>query len=224
MKCKYKAIVFDFDGVIVESSDIKTMAYAQLYKEYGPDVVEKVIRYNIVQGGLSRHEHFRYFHNNILKKDLSNDEEIDLAEKFSQLVKKTVIDAPYVSGIIEFISTHKDIMDFYVASGTPEEELRYIINARDITHYFKCIYGSPLCKAEIINNILTYSNLEKKDVIMIGDNMTDYDGATIAGISFIGRISEVQEDILPRDIFPTSVTIIRDFNDKMTLHSALFQQ
>lgn len=223
MLCKYKAIIFDFDGVIVESSDIKTRAYAQLYKEYGPDVVGEIVRYNMIQGGLSRYEHFRHFHNNILKKDLDSNEEADLAEKFSQLVKQAVIDAPYVPGIIEFLNTYKDIIDFYIVSGTPEEELKYIINVRDIAHYFKGIYGSPRCKADIINDILTSANLEKKNVVMIGDNMTDYDGATIAGISFIGRMSEIREDIIIRDIFPTSVTIIRDFNDKMTLHNALFQ-
>ena len=173
MICKYRAIIFDFDGVIVESADIKTRAYAQLYKEYGPEVVGKVIEYNIIQGGLSRYEHFRYFHREILKKDLSKEEEMRLAEKFSKLVKKATIDTPFVPGIIEFLDKYNNTIDFYIASGTPEEELRYIVDMRDITHYFKGIYGSPRTKAAIIDNILLFSNLEKKDIVMIGDSMTD---------------------------------------------------
>ena len=43
------------------------------------------------------------------------------------------------------------------------------------------------------------------------------------GIPFIGRISQSRKDILPRDLFPMSIAIIRDFNDKMTLHGVLFQ-
>lgn len=32
---KFDAIVFDFDGVLVESVDVKTQAFATLYSEYG---------------------------------------------------------------------------------------------------------------------------------------------------------------------------------------------
>lgn len=228
MKCKYKAIILDFDGVIVESSDIKTRAYAKLYKEYGPETVEEVVNYSLIQGGLSRSEHFRYFHQNILKKELSRDEEIRLSERFSQLVERAVVDTPYVPGVIEFLDEHVDTIDFYVASGTPEGELRRIIDARDISHYFKHIYGSPQTKAAIITDILIFSNLEKGDILMIGDSMTDYEGAMTVGIPFIGRVSQDQKDLFSapiledqRSFFHTPVTVIRDFNDKMTLHHAL---
>ena len=223
MKCKCQAIIFDFDGVIVESADIKTRAYAQLYKEYGPEVVGKVVEYNLIQGGLSRYEHFRYFHRDILKKDLGQEEEIQLAEKFSELVKNATINAPFVPGIIEFLDKYKNIIDFYIVSGTPEEELRYIVDMRNMIHYFKGIYGSPQTKASIITNILLFSNIEKEDVVMIGDSMTDYDGAMTVEIPFIGRISQFRKDILPRDLFPKAIAAIRDFNDKMSLHMALFQ-
>jgi len=33
----YQALLFDFDGVIAESVDIKTRAFAELYQEYGTD-------------------------------------------------------------------------------------------------------------------------------------------------------------------------------------------
>ena len=40
-----KAIIFDFDGVIAESVDIKTEAFAELYKYYGDEVVKKAIKH-----------------------------------------------------------------------------------------------------------------------------------------------------------------------------------
>ncbi len=42
-----RAIAFDFDGVLVESVDVKTRAYAYLFKEYGQDVVSKVVDYHM---------------------------------------------------------------------------------------------------------------------------------------------------------------------------------
>lgn len=218
MKCKYSAIIFDFDGVLVESADIKTKAYAELFKEYGHEVVEQVVQYNLVQGGLSRFEHFRYFYKEILKKSLSEDEEIQLADKFSRLVERAVIQAPWVPGVIDFLTTYADDMDFYIASGTPEEELLRIIEARKIKHYFKGIHGAPKKKASIITNILSESNLEAEEVVMIGDTMTDYEGAMLAGINFIGRVVDTVDSY-----FPTSIISINDFKDKIALNHALFE-
>lgn len=219
MKFKYRAIIFDFDGVLVESADIKTKAYVELFKEYGHDVVEQVVQYNLIQGGLSRFEHFRYIYKEILKKSLAEEEEIQLADRFSQLVERAVIAAPWVPGVIDFLTAYADDMDFYIASGTPEEELLRIIEARKIKHYFKGIHGAPKTKASIITNILSESNMQAKEVVMIGDTMTDYEGAMIAGIHFIGRIVNTVESF-----FPTSIVNINDFKDKIALNHALFEQ
>ena len=37
-----KGIIFDFDGVIAESVEVKTDAFANLYQPYGDNVVNKV--------------------------------------------------------------------------------------------------------------------------------------------------------------------------------------
>ena len=38
-----RAIVFDFDGVILDSVEIKTKAFARLFEEHGPDVQRQVV-------------------------------------------------------------------------------------------------------------------------------------------------------------------------------------
>ena len=42
---KYKAILFDFDGVLVECMNVKTEAFVQLFKIYGDDIVKKAVSY-----------------------------------------------------------------------------------------------------------------------------------------------------------------------------------
>jgi len=45
MNCKLtsiKTIFFDFDGVIADSVDIKTKAFAKLFKRYGDEIVKKL--------------------------------------------------------------------------------------------------------------------------------------------------------------------------------------
>ena len=46
MHCRYNAIVFDFDGTLVQSNEIKTLAFGELYKEHGEKIVQQIMAYN----------------------------------------------------------------------------------------------------------------------------------------------------------------------------------
>ena len=59
--------IFDFDGVLVDSVELKTIAFVHLYEEYGSHIVDLVIAFHCKNGGMSRFEKFKYFHNNISK-------------------------------------------------------------------------------------------------------------------------------------------------------------
>ena len=58
---RFDALVFDFDGVLVESTDIKTMAFATLYKHHGQAIVEKVTSYHAKHAGISRFKNLSIF-------------------------------------------------------------------------------------------------------------------------------------------------------------------
>ena len=61
-----KALLFDFDGVILESADIKTAAYRALFKGEDSNKVEEFIDYHIQNAGISRFVKVRYFYEKIL--------------------------------------------------------------------------------------------------------------------------------------------------------------
>ena len=65
---KKKYFIFDYDGVIVDSVDIKTEAFVNLYKEYGKNIQLKIKKFHIKNGGISRKDKIKYFHKNYLKK------------------------------------------------------------------------------------------------------------------------------------------------------------
>ena len=184
-----KAIVFDFDGVIIESFDIKTQAFRELFKD--SEKVEKIVEYHKQNGGVSRYKKFKYIYSEILKQPLDDKTFNDLGERFSNLVVEEVKKCPYVPGAVEFIRRNSNKLRLFIASGTPEEELRAIVAARDITKYFRGIYGSPTIKSEILSGILNRENLDKKDVIFIGDTITDYNEAAKLGVPFMARINSL---------------------------------
>jgi len=181
-----KAIIFDFDGVLVESADIKTEAFKELFADY-PQKIKEIVNYHLVNAGVSRYVKFRYIYEHILGKDLSKDKEIELGRRFSQIVWQKILEAPFITGAKEFLDTYKDKYQFFIASGTPEEELQNIINAKRLHSYFKEIHGSPKKKTDIIIYIIDKYGFKNEEVVYIGDAQSDRIAAEEAGIVFIER-------------------------------------
>ncbi len=184
-----KTIIFDFDGVILDSMGIKSEAFAEVYKPYGDEIVKKVVEHHEANGGMSRYKKFEYYHKNFLNKDLSEEEKKEMSQKFSEYVMSKIGDAPFVPGVIDFLENNKDRYLMFVSSGTPEYELKETIEMRGITKYFQGIYGSPRSKVEHINEILTKYKLFPQMVLFIGDGTRDREAAIQTKINFLARIS-----------------------------------
>jgi phosphoglycolate phosphatase-like HAD superfamily hydrolase len=187
---KYKAIIFDFDGVIVDSVNIKTKAFAQLYSPFGEQVVRKVINHHELHGGISRFEKLAHYHKTFLNTELNEIELTNLAQVFSSLVFEKVVAAPYILGAEEFLKRYCDRLQFFIATGTPMKEVEKIAEARKLHGYFEELYGSPMEKAECIRIILKKYQFKKTDVLFVGDAKTDFEAAKKFNIDFVGVRNE----------------------------------
>jgi len=194
---RYDAIVFDFDGTLVNSNKIKTLAFGELYKEHGENIVRQIISYNKEHEGVSRFVKFRYWHEDLLGQPYTKEIGKYLSRTYSQLVFDAVVQAPYVEGALEFLKKHYQHIPLFVASGTPEPELREIIKHRSIPHFFQGVYGSPATKIEILKGILVKHKLYPEQVLMVGDALTDLEGAQGVGAEFIGIQSVKSSNIFP---------------------------
>jgi len=203
---KIKAIIFDYDGVIAESVNVKTEAFAELYKPYGIDVVQKVIEHHEANGGISRFEKFKIYHKNFLREDIDQLEIDVLANKFSNLVLQKVIDSPYVKGVYDFISSNYQKYDFHISTGTPSDEIETILKKKSLRFFFNEVYGSPEKKDLHVKKILKKYSYNKSEVVFIGDALSDRDAARNNNIFFIGRYTTVKEIIKEK-------LLINDFSE-----------
>ena len=202
----WQAIIFDFDGVVVESGKIKTQAFADLYREYGEGIVAQVVQFHTQNGGMSRYRKFRHFQQHFLNRPpLTEAEEKQLDIRFSELVVEAVIAADPVPGAIELIRQQAGKIPLFVASGTPETELKVIVERRGLTPYFTEVRGAPALKKTIIADILSTYALKPESVLMIGDAMADLEGAQANNTAFLGRVHP--SDASP---FPPGIRTVPD--------------
>ena len=194
---RFDGIVFDFDGTLVQSKKIKTWAFGELYKEYGEKIVQQIIIHHKEHEGISRFVKFRYWHEDLLGQSYSKEIGENLSRNYSQLVLEAMVKAPYVEGALEFLKKHYQHIPLFVASGTPETELREIIKLRSMLNFFQGIYGSPATKTEILQTILTKRKLSPEQILMVGDTLIDLEGAQSVGAEFVGIRSGKTSNVFP---------------------------
>jgi phosphoglycolate phosphatase-like HAD superfamily hydrolase len=186
----WQAVLFDFDGVILDSVGIKTDAFAEMFRRYGPEIEEKVIDYHKRNGGVSRYKKFRYFYEELLNEPISEDKIERLGSTFSDLILKKVLTAPFIPGAeatLKALSARG--IPAYVVSGTPQAEIRFIVEARGLGSLFRGVYGTPPMKGEIVREIIEREKYEIERCLFIGDAMTDFEAALENGIAFVGIVT-----------------------------------
>lgn len=189
-----RAIIFDFDGVLIESAGIKTEAFRRLFSKWN-DKVDEIVRYHIKNMGISRYVKFKYFYENIINEPYSDKIEAELGARFSEIVLAEIKKAPFVNGTKEFLEQDYQKYLLFIASGTPQEELGDIVSFRGLDKYFNGVYGTPATKTEIVEMILKRNYLERNQVVFVGDAESDKMAAGESGIPFILRTTSDNGDI-----------------------------
>lgn len=181
-----KAAIFDFDGVILESVDIKTEAFLLLFEDY-PHHREAIRQYHLENLGISRYRKFEWIYSELLGRAIDETETQRLSQAFSEIVLGQILRCPFVPGASELLEALHNRSLLFVASGTPQEELERVVDARGLRPFFTEIWGTPLTKPEIICSILARFELAQEDVIFIGDGLSDYRAAAETGVGFLAR-------------------------------------
>lgn len=182
-----KNIIFDFDGVILDSVPTKTEGFKKLFQNFSTDAVNKLVLYHELNGGKSRYVKIKYFFNELLHKNISEQEILEYANKYSEITKEELTNPKYIiEDTLNFIKRNHKKYEMHIASGADEEDLKYICGKLDLNQYFLSINGSPIIKSELIKNILDFNNYKTEETILIGDSINDYEAARENNTEFFG--------------------------------------
>lgn len=187
MNKKTKTILWDFDGVILDSMSVREWGFRQIFKHYAEGPVSQLIVYHRTNGGLSRYVKIRYFYEELLGESITEEKVLEYAQAFSVLMKQELIHPKnLINDAVIFIKENFKNYNFHIVSGSDENELRFLCKALGIDSYFISIHGSPTPKTQLVNNLLKQNDYKKESTCLIGDSINDYEAATANNISFYG--------------------------------------
>ncbi|MHA7101789.1 HAD family hydrolase [Roseivirga pacifica] len=183
----YKVILWDFDGVILDSMAIRDQGFVEVLKEYPEVQVNELLAYHRKNGGLSRYVKFRYFFEEIRGEEISNDSVNGLAEQFSNVMKSLLINPSLlISDSLNFIVENARRYKMHIVSGSDGNELRYLCEQLNIDQYFLTIDGSPTPKKQLVKSVLSQFGYAQKDCVLIGDSINDFEAAESNSVDFMG--------------------------------------
>lgn len=189
----YQCMFFDFDGVVLESGNIKTEAFLELYEGLG--IEAEVKNHHLSNQGISRFGKFKWIAENLLNETYTEEMGKELGDRFSALVKQKVIAAPFVPGFT-YMMEEIAKRDIYcvIASGTPDTELQSIVKERNIGHWFNEVHGSPTKKQEVVEDVLSRKGFDRSNCLFYGDASTDHEAAQITSLDFYARLTDELKD------------------------------
>ncbi|WP_431242699.1 HAD family hydrolase [Flavobacterium sp. P21] len=143
----FKTILWDFDGVIMDSMPVRDKGFEIVLQKYPQEQVSLLMDYHRKNGGLSRYHKFRYFFEEIRKESITEDEIQGLAKQFSTVMLESLLDESLlIKDTVIFIEENYTKYNMHIVSGSDGNELRYICEKLGLSKYFISIHGSPTPK------------------------------------------------------------------------------
>jgi phosphoglycolate phosphatase-like HAD superfamily hydrolase len=187
-------IFWDFDGVIKDSIDVKTVAYERLFLPFGNEIANRVRQHHEENCGVSRFEKIPLYLE-WAGQQVTLELIEDFCQHFSDAVMQAVIESPWVPGVREYLLKHYMDQYFVLVTATPQNEIEHILASLKLSHCFREIFGAPIKKDRAIAAVLDRLKVPRDQVLVIGDSESDLLAAQANSVRFLLRLTPVNRPL-----------------------------
>ena len=167
-----KAIIFDYDGVIVDSFADLHEVYKIMCREVGRECPNDLEEFRKIFG-------FNYLecYKNL---NFSEDDAKMSSEIYVREIRKR--SSPLFPGIESVLKYLKDKFTLALISGNNKEAMLRVINGYNLDKYFELIDASShFDKSKVLRSVSVKLGLPEDEIVVIGDRRIDVDMAKKAG-------------------------------------------
>jgi phosphoglycolate phosphatase-like HAD superfamily hydrolase len=200
-----RVIVFDFDGTLIDSNQVKADAYFKLF----PDDKHHTRIIRDVLSEIFEQSRYVIFEQILRKLGVSEGGAVreqvkQLAARYDEIAVAAAKTCPEKAGAEEALRRYAPAYGLYVSSTTPEDSLKEIIRYRKWDRYFKAVFGYPRKKAETLQRIIALETVSSEQVLVVGDGHSDRQSALENGCPFVQVAERFPLEELDRIITATS--------------------
>jgi len=189
-----RAVVFDFDGTLVDSNEIKRNAFFEVARELDP--TGSAVRSALARcPSGTRHQVARALAAELEARGALPD------GRAVEEVAKSLVEA-YTSRCEEAVSACAEIpgagralrelaargLPLFLATATPLDAIRPILRRRGLEACFDAVYGAPASKRENLGRLLEQAGLRPAELLVVGDGEDDREAAGACGCPFVGVV------------------------------------
>ena len=177
----YDIVLFDCDGVILDSNEIKSDAFYNCALRFGKAEAQWLKEFNKENGGVSRYKKFELFARRQSPENLLGLAD-ELISRYEREVVGKLLVCPASQTLLENVE-HRGV--WAVISGGDQNELRDLFSRRGLSDQFNGgIYGSPRDKFELVEEEISPMISESVRVLFVGDARLDAKVAKTFGFDF----------------------------------------
>ena len=193
MSSPIRAVIFDFDGVILDSNAVKTEAFGEVFARF-PEHAGAMMAYHHAHVSQSRFEKFTHLVEGRLGRRGDQALVRDLAEDFAARLASRMAACPLVPGARGMLEDLAARVPLYLASVTPADELERLLDIHHLRRFFAGVYGCPpWTKPEAVRTIAAALG-GPAGLVLVGDSAGDQRAAGEAGVEFVPRDSGLAFD------------------------------
>lgn len=181
-KCKYKAIVFDLDGVIIDSGKVMQAAFFAAFDQIIGGSRPSFVEYE---------KHLGKSFKEIMK---AMELPLDMQPAFIKESNKRTNMIKTFDGVHELLQEiKKKNITICIATGKETGRAKSIIKKINLSSYFKIIIGTesglkPKPAPDMLYHIMEALSLNNREILFCGDAITDQECAKNAGVDFAAAI------------------------------------
>jgi phosphoglycolate phosphatase-like HAD superfamily hydrolase len=179
--------IFDCDGVLLDSNEMKSQAFAAALAGYDAQAVTRFLAYQKTTFGMSRFHVMAAFFPEFLGRHAREGEVEAVLERFGRFCAENYPRQPVTSGTLDLLrQLNVRGKRAYIASGSEQTELRATLEQIGLADHFADIFGSPRSKTDLIGDILAIeAGADPQRTLFLGDATADYRAAAHHGLSFL---------------------------------------